>query len=84
MVTFWKVTISDYQKEVTSSAFLQAEDLMKNFTLHGLVPNGIPDILAKLVKDRKFATYQSLAEGTFYEGEQEKSLAQKVGGFFWG
>lgn len=84
MVQFWKVTIKDYQKEVSKSAFLDIQQLMKDFTLHGRVPNGIPEIVSKLVKERQFATVDSLADGSFYEAGQEKSIAQKVGGFFWG
>jgi len=51
------------------------QELVKKFTLHDRVPCCFPEIMQRLVKDRAFATLESLKDGTFYEVAPEKTLA---------
>jgi len=47
------------------------------------VPICLPAIIQKLVKTKKFATKESLLNGSFYQTNEDQSVAQKIGGFVW-
>ena len=66
MVEFWKTTLYEYTMSVEHKFGLRVDDLMKRFTLHDRIPNGLPAIMRELALQKSMASRDDILTGAFF------------------